>query len=298
VTAQIPDDVEPVLASVAALAGQLTGREGNAIREHIQRLAQVLAAEGPDAELRERAAGELDQLIAAIARLGGARGPVAKAIRGFNLVQLAAGLRTFVQYLRAPSAENQAQAEQLIAGLQGAPALQPVALDELQIDDRVESLAVQSAVRQGLAGAELARAVERMKREMAGFKRELEARTQREGHRTRTAGEMQGLLDDLIRAGGALGALLAAERAAIMEAFSRVDLAHMAAGMRAYSLWIPASMGSDPAAAVAALRAQLAEALGPPTEGDALCSEAERRAGFEREIQAAVDRIFRGGAAP
>ncbi|HMG23129.1 MAG TPA: hypothetical protein VK607_17455, partial [Kofleriaceae bacterium] len=213
-TAQIPDDVEPVLASVAALAGQLTGREGNAIREHIQRLAQVLAAEGPDAELRERAAGELDQLIAAIARLGGARGPVAKAIRGFNLQQLAAGLRTFVQYLRAPSAENQAQAEQLIAGLQGAPALQPVALDELQIDDRVESLAVQSAVRQGLAGAELARAVERMKREMAGFKRELEARTQREGHRTRTAGEMQGLLDDLIRAGGGLGAALATERAA------------------------------------------------------------------------------------
>ena len=297
-TAQLPSDFEQVLAQVAQLSGKLTGREGVAIRENLQRLAQVLAAQGPDAELRERAAGELDQLIASLTRLGGLRGPIAKAIRGFQLGALADGLRTFVRYLRSPTAENQAQAEQLVASLQRSPVLQPVALDELQIDDRVESLAVQSALRQGLAGAELTRTVERMKREVAVFKRELEARTQQEGHRTRTAGEMQGLLDALIQTGSKLGKALEAERAAILAAFCRVDLVHMAAGLRAYSQWIPASMGADPAAAVAALRIQLADALGPPTASDALASEADRRAEFEREIQAAVDRIFRGTGAP
>jgi len=293
-TAPIPSSFEEVLASVAALSSKLTGREGNAIREHIQRLAQVLALEGPDAELRARAATELEQLIEVIARLGGLRGPVAKAIRGFNLTQLAAGLRTFVQYLRAPTAENQAQAEQLVANLQGSPVLQPVPLDELQIDERVESLAVQSALRQGLAGADLTRAVERMKREMVSFKRQLELRTQQEGHRASTAVEMSGLLDALVKTASALGKALEPERAAIMEAFCRVDLTRMAAGLRVYSQWIPASMGTDPAAAVAALRVQLADALGPATAVNAMAGEAERRADYEREIQAAVDKIFRG----
>jgi hypothetical protein len=290
----LPNDFEQVLASVAKLSSALTGREGTLIRDHVQRLAQVLAAEGPDAELRARAATELDQLIAAIARLGGARGPAAKAIRGFDLPRLADGLRTFVRYLRAPTPENQAQAEQLVASLSRAPAAQPVPLDELDIDAQVDALAAQAVLRQGLAGADRTRAIERIKREVAAFKRQLEARTQDEGHRTRTAGEMQKLLDDLIRTGGDLGTALAAQRDAILGAFCRVDLGRMAAGLRTYSMWIPASMGEDPTAAVAALRAQLTDALGPPTAIDALCSEAERQAAFEAESQAALARIFGG----
>jgi hypothetical protein len=291
---QLSSDIDQVLASVAQLASKLTGREGNGIREHIQQLAQVLAREGSDDELRASAARELEQLITALARLGAVRGPVAKAIRGFDLTKLADGLRTFVAYLRAPTAENQAQAEQLLARLQGEPALQPVPLEELQIDGRVESLAVQSALRQGLSGAEMARAVDRMKREMAAFKRQLEVRTDIEGRRTSTAIEMKRLLEALVQTGSALGKALDGERAAILAAFCRVDLAHMAAGMRAYAQWIPASMGRDPAASVAALQAQLAEALGPATEADAMRSDAERQADAEREAQAAIDRIFRG----
>jgi hypothetical protein len=288
----LPGDFEQVLASVAKLSSQLTGREGNAIREHVQRLAAVLASDGPDGELRERAATELDQLIEAIARLGGARGPIAKAIRGFDLPALAGGLRTFVQYLRAPTPENQARAEQLVAGLQRSPVLQPVALEDLNIDERVTSLAIQAAQRQGLSGAALTRAVERMTREMASFKRQLEAKSQQEGQRTHTAGEMAKLLDAVINSGSQLGAALGGERAAILDAFCRVDLAHMATGLRVYSEWIPASMGVDPAAAVAALRDQLGEALGPPTAEHALRSDDERRAGAEREAQAALEAIF------
>lgn len=297
-TAQIPSDFEQVLVSVAMLTSKLTGREGNAIREHIQRLAQVLAAEGRDVDLRACAATELEQLIDALARLGDVRGPAAKAIHGFNLEQLASGLRTFVQYLRAPTPENQAQAERLVTSLQRSPVLQPVPLEEIQSDEPVESLAIQSAIRQGLAGAELTRAVERMKRDIATFKRQLEVRAQQEGRRTSTATKVQNLLDALIQTGSSLGRALEPERAAIMEAFGRVDLAHMAEGLRVYSLWLPASVGIDPATAVAALKTQLADALGPATQPDALRSDADRQADHERETQVAVDQIFRGAGAP
>src|SRR4051794_2149580 len=109
-----PSDLAGVLGALGALASQLTGRDGNAIREHLQRLGFVLAAHGPDAELRAQAAWELEQLIAVLAGLGALRGAAGKAIRGFQVGKLADGLRAFVAYLRAPTADHQAQVEQLI----------------------------------------------------------------------------------------------------------------------------------------------------------------------------------------
>jgi hypothetical protein len=137
-----------------------------------------------------------------------------------------------------------------------------------------------------------------MKREMIAFQRQLEARMDVEGRRTSTSLEMQRLLEALVQTGSSLGEALDGARAAIMEAFCRVDLAHMAAGMRAYAQWIPVSIGRDPGAAIAGLRAQLDEALGPATEPDALRGDAERRIDVEREIQEAIDRIFRSGGPP
>ena len=293
----LPSNVDELLATVGALSGKLAGREGNQIREHLQRLAVVLAHPDPggsEAELRARAAVELEQLVAAIVRLTGIGGATARALRGFNLRALADGLRTFVEYLRAPTAENQAQVEQLVAHLQGAPALQPVPLDELRIDARVQSLAIQSALRRGLEGVEAQRAVERMKREMTALVARLEARARHEGERARIASELERLLDQLIGSGNKLGQAIAPERAAIAQAFRRVDLARMSDGMRAFAAWI-STPADDAGAHVAALRARLAETLGPPTAGDPLASEAERRADFEREIAAAVEQIF-GGA--
>jgi len=293
----LPYNVDELLATVSALSGKLAGREGNQIREHLQRLAVVLAHPDPggsEAELRARAAVELEQLVAAIVRLTGIGGATARALRGFNLRALADGLRTFVEYLRAPTAENQAQVEQLVAQMQGAPALQPVPLDELRIEARVQSLAIQSALRRGLEGVEAQRAVERMKREMTALVARLEARARHEGERARIASELERLLDQLIGSGNKLGQAIAPERAAIAQAFRRVDLARMSDGMRAFAAWI-STPADDAAAHVAALRARLAETLGPPTAGDPLASEAERRADFEREIAAAVEQIF-GGA--
>jgi hypothetical protein len=97
----------------------------------------------------------------------------------------------------------------------------------------------------------------------------------------------------VVQTGSPLAQALAPERAAIVAAFRSVDLAHMAEGLKAFGAWL-STPAADPAAHVQVLRARLAEALGPPTTGDPARSEAERRTDFEREIQVAVDQIFRG----
>ena len=278
-TAPAQPEFEQLMAILGSLSTKLAGREGNAIREHLQRLANILALHGSgtqDAELRTRAAAELEQLVGAVAQLDKARrGPSAQAIRGMDLTQLAGGLRGFAAYLRAPTGENQAQVEQLVAKLQGAAVLQQVPLDELQIDGTIEELAVESARRHGLEGAELRHAVERMKRQMSALVQELER-----------------LVDALVQTDSELGHAVARERAPIVQAFRSVDLVHMAEGLRVFAEWL-STPADDSAAHVTLLRAQLAETLGPPTVGDPARSEAERRADFEREIKAAIDQIFR-----
>jgi hypothetical protein len=299
-TAPEPPTFEQLMAELAGLSAKLAGREGQAIRAHLQQLATILAQQGPEPELRARTADELEQLIEAIAQLGQhgktRRGPSAKAIRDIDLGQLAGGLRTFVTYLRAPTGENQAQVEELVARLQGAAVLQPAPLDELRqggaIDGTIEALAVESARRHGLEGAELRHAVARMKQQMSSLMTQLELRAQQEASRARTASEFERLIDAVVQTGTPLGQAVAHDRAPIVQAFRGVDLAHMAEGLRVFAEWL-STPAADTTAHVALLRARLAETLGPPTAGDPARSEAERRADFEREIQAAVDQIFR-----
>lgn len=298
-TAPEQPDLAALMTLLAALPARLTGREGKAIRDRVARLAEILGAQGPDAELRARAAGELEQLIAAVGQLAAsprlrgtpARGPGAQAT--IDLGQLADGLRTFVEFLRAPSAANQAQVEQMVATLQGTAVPRPVPLDELDIRGTVEELAVESARRHGLKGAEARHAIERMKRDMATLIGQLEIRARQEASRARTAADMERLFDAVVQTASPLGQALAPERAAVIAAFRSVDLAHMAQGLRVFGEWLSTPAG-DPAAHVAVLRARLTETLGPPTAGDPARSEEERRVDFEREIQVAVDQIFRG----
>jgi uncharacterized coiled-coil protein SlyX len=284
---------EELMTILGTVSSKLPGREGNAIRGHVQRLAEILATQGPDSELRARAATELEQLVGAVARLGGAqRGPSAQAIRAMDLGKLADGLRTFAAYLRTPTAESQAQVEQLVATLPGAAVPRPVPLDELRIDGTIEELAVESARRHGLVGVELRRAVERMKRQMSALMQKLEIRARQEASRAQTAAEFERLVDAVVQTGSTLGQAIANERGPIVQAFRSVDLARMAEGLRVFAGWL-STPASDSAAHVAELRARLAETLGPPTTGDPARSEAERRADFEREIKLEVDQIFR-----
>jgi hypothetical protein len=295
-TAPGEPDLEAMMAALAALPAQLTGDEGQAIRERVARLAEILGAEGPDAELRARAAEELDQLIAAVLRLtAGAKGrkAAARAAGEIDLAELAGGLRRFVEFLRAPTAANQAEVEHMVTALRGEPLPPPVPLDQLNVDGTIDELAIESARRHGLKGAEARRAIERMKREMATLMTQLELRAQQEASRATTAAEMERLFDAVVQTGTPLGKALAPERAAVIAAFRGVDLAQMAEGLRTFGEWL-STPAADPAAHVAELRSRFAGALGPPTAGDPARSEDERRADFEREIRAAVDRIFRG----
>lgn len=287
-------DLATMMAALAALPAQLTGRDGKAIRESVERLAGILGAQGADAELRSRAAGELEQLTTVVARLAGAGGKPRPALGpgGLDLAQLADGLRRFAEFLRAPTAANQAQAEQLLASLHGPPP-PPVPLDQLNIDATVDELAIESARRHGLKGAEARHAVARMKREMTALVRQLELRAQQEASRATAAADMERLFDRVVQTGTPLGQALAPERAAVLAAFRSVDLAHMAEGLRVFGEWL-SKPSRDPAAHVAELRARLAETLGPATTGDPMRSEAERAADFQREIAGAVDVIFRG----
>jgi hypothetical protein len=295
-TAAGEPDLAAVMAALAALPAQLTGREGQAIRARVERLAEILGAQGPDAELRSRAARELEQLIVEVGQL--AAGPkgkkrAAQAPGAIDLGQLADGLRTFVEFLRAPTTTNRAQVEQLVANLEGTALPRPVPLDQLNISSTVEELAIESARRHGLHGAEARHAVARMTREMQTLVRQLELRAHQEASRATTAAEMERLFDAVVNTGTPLGQTLAPERAAIIAAYRSVDLAHMAEGLRAFGEWL-SKPARDPVAHVAELKTRFAEALGPATAGDPARSEAERRADFEREIQVAVDQIFRG----
>lgn len=292
-TAAAEPDFEQLLAALTALSTTLSGREGNAIREHVQRLAVLLAADAPEDELRARTANALEQLIAALGPLFGVRrGPNATTIRGVDLHQLVDGLRDFVAYLRAPTDATQARIEQLVGNLQQAPVLQPVPLDELQIDGAVEQLAVEAARRHGLIGDEAEQAVERMKQQMSSLVQQLELRARQEASRATTAMEFERLIDAVVQTGNELGQAIASVRAQIVQAFRRVDLTHMAEGLGAFAEWL-STPADDATAHVAELRVVLSEVLGPPTAGDPARSQAERRADFEREIQVAIDQIFR-----
>src|SRR5262249_4865099 len=109
---------------------------------------------------------------------GGSAESIASPVsaESIDLGQLADGLRTFVEFLRAPTAANQAQVEQMVATLEGTAVPRPVPLDQLNIDTTVEQLAIESARRHGLQGAEARHAVARMKREMQTLVRQLELR--------------------------------------------------------------------------------------------------------------------------
>jgi hypothetical protein len=275
---------EQLIAALTAGAAQLTGRDGKAIRAHLERLAALLQAPDAGDATRGAAAAELEQLIAVLAKAGARLGP---RLGNIDVRRLADGLRVFAEWLRAPSPEGQARVEGLVAELQGAP----VPLDQLRLGGTIEPLAIEAARRRGLQGAEARHAVERMKREMAGLVSQLEARARDDAGRMRAATEFGKLIDRVLQLDSPLAAELARARGAIEHAFRRVDLAHMAEGLREFAEWL-STPADDAAAHVAALEAKLAEVLGPPTAGDPTAGEAERRAEWEREIKAATDRIF------
>jgi len=290
-TASTPD-LGDQLAALRALSSRLAGRDGDELRACIQRITEIAGAVGATAAERAalpaRAAAELEHLVAAIGQLAELRGPAAGALRGIDVTPVVDQLRAFAAYLRAPTGETRAKIRALISGLPGGDAdPQPSPRDAW-----IAALARDAARAGGLAEDAVDEVVERATRTLALPVRQLELAAQHDAARASTAARLDPLLDAMIASGSALGPALAAQRAEIAHAFRRVDLGHMAGGLRVLSAWL-ATPARDTAAHVAALRDQLAEALGPPTLAEPAASDADRRAELEREVTAAVERAVR-----
>jgi hypothetical protein len=289
-TTATPDLGDP-LSVLRSLSARLASGDGDEIRACIERLTELAGITGTtaaeDAALRERAAGELDHLVAAIGRFAGLHGASADALRGIDIAPVVDQLRAIAGQLRAPTAATRARIRQLIPGASGTDAEPPSPRDAW-----IESLVMDAARGRGLAGDELYEVVERARRALALPVRQLELAAQHDAARAQTAARLDPLLDAVIASGSALGPALAEQRAEIAHAFRRVDLAHMAGGLRVLSTWL-ARPARDGAADAAQLRDQLAAALGPPTMAEPAAGDADRRARWEREVAAAVERVVR-----
>jgi hypothetical protein len=299
------------LAALDAMTSRLVGPEGDEIRACVHRLVAiagaaevaVTVAPADDAALKARAGAELEHLVAAIVRLTGLAGSGTEAgteagneagndaLRGIDVASVLDQMRAFAAYLRAPTGETRAKIRQLAAGLPGS-GVAPRSPREAWI----ESLAMDAARSRGLAGDELYEVVERAARALALPVRELELAAQQDAARAQTAARLAPLLDAVIASGSAVGPALAEQRSEIAHAFLRVDLAHVATGLRALSAWL-ATSAPDPVAHVARLRDQLAAALGPPTLFEPAAGDADRRFRLERAVAAAIDRAVRERAA-
>jgi hypothetical protein len=275
---------DELMAALARGSAQLEGAAGKTIRKHVERLGKIL--EAPDAPgLRDQAAAELDQLIRALAGAGGA---VGKAFRGVDAGQLADGLRTFAGWLRSPSKGGEEQVAELMQRLGG-----PVPLSELRVGNQIDLLAIEAARRKGLEGEAARHEIARMKREVQSLMARLERFAQDEASRARTANSFEQLLDRVLGLGTPLSTALRPAREQIVRDYRRVDLAHMAEGLRELAEWL-ASPHEDPDEHVEAFQKRLVAVLGPATLGDPNAPEAERRAALEAQIQRETDRIFNG----
>jgi uncharacterized protein YoxC len=118
---------------LATAAGQLQGLEGANLQKHVadlsaqvQTLAQNVEQKVHEEEVRKAAAAEAEQLIDTVVRAGTAAGqaleasraPLLNALRSMDLQKLADAMRLIAEFIANPTAENEAQAKQLVAKLQ------------------------------------------------------------------------------------------------------------------------------------------------------------------------------------
>jgi hypothetical protein len=121
-TAPIPPSFEDVLASVAS--GERTGREGNAIREHIEplvellgRLLQILHSEDT-ATARAESAAQCDQLRELVASVD--RSWPAGSVALIDFARVGDALLVLAERLRSPTLAGEADGAAAIAELRAA----------------------------------------------------------------------------------------------------------------------------------------------------------------------------------
>lgn len=166
-------------------------------------------------------------------------------------------------------------------------------LAALPLDVLLEALAKASAQLQGKEGAELQQHVTEVKAQVQTLVRSVELDSQDHEARRAMAADVEKLLDVVAKTGTAAGDMVARHRAPLAQAFRGVPLGKVADGLELFASWL-----QDPSDAKAAqikqLIAQLQHEMGSVAGEDPEREAVERRAAIKRDVQASLDKIFRG----
>jgi outer membrane murein-binding lipoprotein Lpp len=129
----VAQPVEFLVELLATAAGQLQGLKGTDLQKHVadlsaqvQTLAHNVEHKVHEEEARKVAAAEAEQLIDTVVRTGTAAGqaleasraPILNALRSMDLQKLADAMRLIASFISSPTADNEAQAKQLVEKLQ------------------------------------------------------------------------------------------------------------------------------------------------------------------------------------
>jgi hypothetical protein len=155
--------VEVIVEVLARVSGQMKGLVGPELRKHIaevagqvQALTQSIELKMRDDAQRKEAAAEVERLLDMFVRSGTEAGkvlekhrtPIAQSLRGADLPRLAEGIRLLADWMANPTAQNEAQAKQLMQRLEETmgPAL---GLDP-EAQDRARRAQIESDVKKSL----------------------------------------------------------------------------------------------------------------------------------------------------
>ena len=174
-----------------------------------------------------------------------------------------------------------------------APQSPEEVLANAPLDVLMEALAKVSGQLQGKQGGELRKHVGEVKTQVDGVIQGMQLKLEDQEARKVVAGQVEKLVDAVVRTGTAVGDAVAAQRGAIVQAFRGVDLNMMADGLRLFAGWLQNPNDAD-AAKVKALVEQLQTSMGSMVGYDPARAEAEQAAEIKRDVQASMDEIFRG----
>lgn len=189
----------------------------------------------------------------------------------------------------APAARKDA-APPLVAAPAPAPA---PALDQLPVPALIDALALAVARHEGFEGNDLRRHASDFAGQIHTLVRMYQITAREELQRRQSTAEVEQLLDGLARTGAPIGAVIAAHRADIIDAFRQLDLAAIGGGLQVLMQWM-----RSPTAGHRASVEQLLAALQatPGTASDASREADASRGRINQAVRASLAMFAQGPA--
>lgn len=165
-------------------------------------------------------------------------------------------------------------------------------LENAPLDVLMDVLAKISGELQGKNGQDLKKHVTTVKMQVETLVQRMEINEEEHLAKKAIAGEVEKLLDSVVRTGSIVGQAVDKQRQPIATAFRGVDLNRMADGLRVFADWLqnPTDAGK---VKVEKLVEDLQRTMGPAIGHDPEREEAERKAEIKATVKASLDKIFR-----